>query len=433
MQGTQSASSALERRLDLALPIKQIESEVDNRLKKLARTVRIHGFRPGKVPMKIVAQQYGGQVRQEVMSDSVQRTFADAVKAQNLRVAGYPRFEAKESAAENFEFVATFEVYPEVEVSPLSDVSIKRPVTEVTDADLDRTIEILRKQRQHFHQVERAAVDGDKVTIDFEGTMDGAPFPGGQGRGHELVLGEGKFLPDFELNVKNLKAGDSKSFELTFPADYHAKELAGKLVKFEVHVHAVAEPHLPELNAEFAKSLGVADGDLSTMRAEVKANLEREAKKRMQAKLKEQIMQALLDHAKLEVPKALVEIEVGRLGEAAVRDLQGRGMTTKDINLPPEIFQAQAQRRVRLGLILAETVKRNGLTAKPDQVRAVIEEQAQSFEQPQEMVRWYYQQPERLAEVEAVVLEDNVVAWALKQAKVEDLSTPFQDLMESKK
>jgi trigger factor len=433
MQGTQSVSSALERRLDLALPIKQIESEVDDRLKKLARTVRIHGFRPGKVPMKIVAQQYGGQVRQEVMSDAVQRTFADAIKAQNLRVAGYPRFEAKESAAENFEFVATFEVYPEVEVSSLADVNIKRPVTEVTDADLDRTIEILRKQRQHFHQVERAAQDGDQVSIDFEGTMDGAPFPGGQGKAHELVLGEGKFLPDFELNVKNLKAGDSKSFELTFPADYHAKELAGKMVKFEVHVHTVAQPHLPELNAEFAKSLGVADGDLDKMRAEVKANLEREAKKRMQAKLKEQIMQALLDHAQLEVPKALVEIEVGRLGEAAVRDLQGRGMTTKDINLPPDIFQAQAERRVRLGLILAETVKKNGLIAKPDQVRAVIEEQAQSFEQPQEMVRWYYQQPERLAEIEAVVLEDNVVAWAVKQAKVEDLSTSFQDLMESKK
>jgi trigger factor len=322
MPETQSASSALERRLDLTLPIKQIESEVDNRLKKLARTARIHGFRPGKVPMKIVAQQYGGQVRQEVMSDAVQRTFADAVKAQNLRVAGYPRFEAKESAAENFEFVATFEVYPEVEISPLADVGIKRPVTEVTDADLDRTIEILRKQRQHFHRVEREARDGDQVTIDFEGTMDGAPFAGGQGKGHELVLGEGKFLADFELNVKNLKAGDSKSFELTFPADYHAKELAGKLVKFEVHVHAVAEPHLPELNAEFAKSLGVADGDLNKMRAEVKANLEREAKKRMQAKLKEQIMQALLDHAKLDVPKALVS-EVRRLGEAAVRICRG--------------------------------------------------------------------------------------------------------------
>jgi len=433
MQGTQSVSSALERRLDLVLPVKQIESEVDNRLKKLARTVRIHGFRPGKVPMKIVAQQYGGQVRQEVMSDSVQRTFADAVKAQNLRVAGYPRFEAKESAAENFEFVATFEIYPEVDINPLADVRIKRPVTEVTDADLDRTIEILRKQRQHFHPVERAARDADKVTIDFDGTMDGAPFPGGQGKGQELVLGEGKFLPEFELNVKNLKAGDTKSCELTFPADYHAKELAGKLVRFEIRVQAVAEPHLPELNAEFAKSLGVVDGDLNIMRAEVKGNLEREAKKRMQAKLKEQIMQALLDHAQLEVPKALVQIEVGRLRGAAGRDLQSRGMGTKDMNLAPEIFQAQAERRVRLGLILAETVKKHGLTAKPDQVRAVIEEQAQSFEQPQEMVRWYYQQPERLAEVEAVVLEDNVVAWALEQATVEDLSTPFQDLMESTK
>jgi trigger factor len=433
MPGSQSVNSALERRLDLTLPLKQIESEVDNRLKKLARTVRIHGFRPGKVPMKIVAQQYGGQVRQEVMSDSVQRTFADAVKAQNLRVAGYPRFEPKESAAENFEFVATFEVYPEVEIGSLADAHIRRPVTEVSDADLDRTIEILRKQRQHFHAVDRGAMDGDQVTIDFEGTLDGAPFSGGQGKGQEVVLGEGKFLPDFELNLKGLKAGESKSFELTFPADYHAKELASKQVKFQVEVRAVAEPHLPELNADFAKALGVEDGDLNKMRAEVKANLEREAKKRTQAKLKEQVMQTLLEHAQLEVPKALVEMEIGRLSERAMRDLQSRGMTTKDINLPPDIFQAQAEQRVKLGLILAETVKRNGLTARPDQVRAVIEEQAQSFEQPQEMVRWYYQQADRLAEVEAVVLEDNVVAWALQQAKVEDLSTPFQDLMENAK
>jgi trigger factor len=433
MQGSQAEGSALERRLNLAFPVKQIESEVETRLKKLARTVRIHGFRPGKVPMKIVAQQYGGQVRQEVMTDSVQKTFADAVKAQNLRVAGYPRFEPKESAAENFEFIATFEVYPDIEIGSLANASIKRPVTEVTEADVDRTIEILRKQRQHFHKVDRGALDGDQVTLDFEGTLDGAPFPGGHGKGHQFVLGEGRFLPDFETNVQGLRAEDSKSFELTFPADYHAKEMAGKTAKFQVEVHAVAEPHLPELNADFAKTLGVEDGDLGKMRAEVKANLEREAKKRIQAKVKEQVMQALVDHAKLEVPKSLVEIEIGRLAEGAVRDLQARGMTTKDINLPPDIFQAQAEKRVRLGLILAETVKKNGLTAKPDQVRAVIEEHAQSFEQPQEMVRWYYQQPERLAEVESVVLEDNVVAWALNQARVEDLPTAFQDLMGSAK
>ena len=434
-QASPETASPLERRLDLSFPLKQLESEIESRLKRIARTAKVPGFRPGKVPLKIVAQQYGGQIRQEVIGDSVQKSFSDAIRQQNLRVAGYPRIEAKQSqaAAESLEFTATFEVYPEVQVGDLSGATIRRPVTDIVDADVDRTIEVLRKQRQHFHRVDRAAINGDQVRIDFQGKLDGSAFEGGQGTNHSLNLGEGRFLPDFEAQVVGLKAGETKSFELTFPADYHAKDLAGKTVTFEVKVLEVSAPHLPELNAEFAIALGIVDGDLDKMRAEIKLNLQREAKKRVQARLKEQVMQTLIDHSALTTPKSLVEIEISRLSQDMLKDLQSRGMTTKDMNLPPELFVEQAERRVRLGLILSEVVKQNSLQARPEQVRSVIEEHAQSFEQPEEMVRWYYQQPDRLGEVEAVVLEDNVVTWVAEKAKAEDVPTPFQELMESAK
>jgi trigger factor len=434
-QASQDTASPLERHLDLSFPVKQLESEIENRLKRIARTAKLPGFRPGKVPLKIVAQQYGGQVRQEVIGDSVQKTFSDAIRQQNLKVAGYPRIEAKQppGAAENLEFTATFEVYPEIQLEDLSSAVIKRPVTEVTDADVARTIEVLRKQRRHFHAIDRGASNGDQVRIDFEGKIDGVPFEGGQGKDYTLVLGEGRLLPGFETQLLDMKAGEAKSFELTFPADYHGKEMAGKQATFEVKLLAVAEPHLPELNAEFAKALGVADGDLDKMRSEIRQNLEREKKKRIQARLKEQAMQALIDRSTLAVPKSLVEMEMERLNQDMLKDLQSRGMSTKDMKLPGEIFIDQAERRVKLGLILADVVKHNGLQAKPEQVRAVIEEHAQSFEQPEEMVRWYYQQPERLKEVESVVLEDNVVTWVVAKAQAEDVATPFQTLMESAK
>ena len=434
-QASPEIASPLERRLDLSCPLKQLESEIESRLKRIARTAKVPGFRPGKVPLKIVAQQYGGQVRQEAIGDSVQKSFSDAVRQQNLRVAGYPRIEAKQSqaATESLEFTATFEVYPDVQVGDLLEATIRRPVTEIVDADVDRTIEVLRKQRQHFHSVDRAAMTGDQVRIDFQGKLDGNVFDGGQGTNHSLHLGEKRFLPDFETQVVGMKAGETKSFELTFPADYHAKVLAGKTVTFEVTAQEVSSPHLPELNADFAKALGIVDGDLDKMRAEIRLNLQREAKKRVQARLKEQVMQALIDRSTLTIPKALVEIEISRLSQDMLKDLQSRGMTTKDMNLPAELFTEQAERRVRLGLILSEVVKQNGLQARPDQVRSVIEEHAQSFEQPEEMVRWYYQQPDRLGEVEAVVLEDNVVTWVGGKAKTDDVPTPFQELMESAK
>ena len=433
MQAATDTVNQLERHLTLALPVREIESEVETRLKRLARTVKIHGFRPGKVPLRIVNQQYGPQVREEVLSDSVQRAFSDAVRRENLRVAGFPRLERRPAAEDQLEFTATFEVYPEVQPGSLAGRVFRRPVTEVSEADVDRTLEILRKQRVHYHKTDRVAESGDQLTIDYVGRLDGESFEGGSGNGVKLVLGEGRFLPDFEASLPGMKAGEEKTFHVSFPSDYGAQNLAGKTAAFSVKVLEVGTPHVPELDAAFARTLGIADGNLEAMRVEVRANLQREAKKRVQARVKDQVMQALVETTQLALPKSLVDMEIQRLAEAALQDMKSRGMSAKDVQLPPEIFRPQAERRVRLGLILAEVVKRHNLQAKPEQIRAVIEEHAQSFEQPPEMVRWYYQQKDRVAEVEAVVLEENVVQWALGQGQVEDVPTPFAALVEPDK
>jgi trigger factor len=425
-------TNPLEKQLSLTLPVAQIEAEIENRLKRLARTVKMQGFRPGKVPFKFVTQQYGPQVRQEVMSDSVQKSFTAAVQQQNLRVAGYPRFESKKDAdgKDNIELTAVFEVYPDIKVGDISASSINRPVSHVEEADVDRTIDILRKQRVKYDSVARAAAKDDMVNIDFRGTLDGVEFDGGQGKAMQTVVGEGRMLPEFEAALVGVKKGDNKSFPLSFPADYHGKDVAGKTAMFQITVNDVLAPAMPEVNADFALGLGVVDGDVSKMRAEIKGNLEREVKKRKQQKLKDQVMEALLNATNLDVPTSLVEIETQRLLESTMQDLQSRGMNSKDmLNLSTDMFKEQAQRRVKLGLILGEVVKHHDLQAKPEQIRATLEDHAQSFEQPEQMVRWYYTQPERMQEVEALVLEDNVVAWALSQAKVQDQSMTMQELM----
>jgi trigger factor len=432
MQANLETLGQLERRLSVTLPAAEIVNEVENRLKRLSRTVKLHGFRPGKVPLKVVAQQFGLQVRQEVLGDAMQRSFGEAVRQQNLRVAGYPQFEPKPLAegAADFQYNATFEVYPDVVVGDITGVTIRRPVLEVGEAEVDRTLEIMRKQRVRFEPAERAAQAGDRVTLDFRGTIDRQDFPGSSARNQPAVLGEGRLLPDFERNAIGLRSGESKTFELRFPDEYHGREVAGKTARFEISVKQVAAPHLPEIDAGFAKSLGVADGDLSKMRAEVKANLEREVKARLKTRVKDQVMQTLLDATRIETPRGLVQAEVQRLQIAARQDLAARGVKANDeVSLPADLFEKQAQRRVNLGLILAELVKAHGLYAKPDQVRAAVEEQAQSYERPQEVVKWFYASPERLREIESSVLEDNVVAWALGAAKVVDAAVNFDELM----
>ncbi len=431
MQAEVQQQRPLERKLDFTFPATEIETQVETRLKQIARTAKFHGFRPGKVPMKIVAQQYGGKVRHEVMSDSLQRSFADQVKQQNIRIAGYPRFEPKENeASENsFQFTAVYEIYPEVVLGSLADKTIKRPIATIGDAEIDKTIEVLRKQRVHFHPVARVAQNGDQVDIDYDGQLEGAPFDGGQAKGALVVLGEGRLHGDFEASLSGMNAGESKTFAVTFPADYHGAQVAGKTVSFSVTVNKVSEPHLPELNEDFAKALGIKSGQMDDLRVDVRANLDREMKRRMQGKVKEQVMQTLLDSSTLEVPHTLIEMETRRLQQNAMQDFQSRGLAGKDRTLPLELFTDAAKRRATLGLIISEAVKQNKLEAKPEQLRAIIEEHSKSYEQPDVMVQWYYQQPEMLQEVQAVVMEDNVVAWALSQAKTEDVATPFDELM----
>jgi trigger factor len=415
----------LERRVSMSLPADDIEKQVDERLKKLARSVRMPGFRPGKVPLKLVAQTYGPQVRSEVMSDAVQKSFSNAVKEANLKVAGYPQIERKN----DFEFSATFEVYPEVKVGELSGASVEKPVVEVDDAALEKTLEILRKQRTKFEPAQRPALDGDRLTVDFQGTIDGQPFQGGEAKDFAFALGEGRMLPAFETAARGMAAGETKTFELEFPADYHGKEVAGKKASFTMTLKKNEEPRLPELDAEFAKSLGVADGDTAKMRAEVRANVEREVKKRVEGKVKEQALQALLGATPLEIPKSLVAMEANGMAERAVADLKARGIDPQQVPLNPQAFEETAKRRVALGLIIAELARSENLQPKPAEVRALVEQEAQSYESPAEVVKWFYMQPQRLSEMEALALETNVVKWVLTKAKVLDKQVTFDELM----
>ena len=431
MQTSLENLGLLERRLNMAVAVEEIEKQVDERLKKLSRNLRMAGFRPGKVPLKLVAQQYGPQVRSEVIGDTVQKAFSDAVREQNLKVAGYPRIEPRsgEADAKSIEFSATFEIYPEVVLGDIGESRIERPALTLGDAEVDKTLEILRKQRQHFHSVERPAAAGDRVTADFLGKIDGVEFVGGKASDFVFVLGEKQMLPEFEANTLGLAAGGSRTFELTFPADYHGKEVAGKRASFDLGVKLVEEPHLPEVDAEFARSLGVEDGDLARMRAEVRENIEREVKKRSQADIKNKAMQVLLDATRIDLPKALIEMETQRMVQAARADLEARGMKMEQVPINPEMFEQQAQRRVSLGLIIAELVRAHDLAPKPEQVRALVTEQAESYEQPDEVVKWIYSQPQRLSEMESLALEDNVVAWVLEQSKVEDKAVNFDEFM----
>ena len=422
----------LERRLSMSVPIEDIERRVDARLKKLAREVKMPGFRPGKVPVKLVAQQYGTQVRSEVLGDAVQQSFSEAVKAANLRVAGYPQIEKREGGDDKaLEFSATFEIYPEVKLGDVSAAVVERPRTDVSEADVDKTLEILRKQRTQYGAVSRAARDGDRLTVDFEGRIDGQPFAGGQAAGFSLVIGEGRMLPDFERAARGMTAVESKTFEVNFPADYHGKEVAGKTAAFALTVKQVEEARLPELDAAFAKSLGVADGDLAKMRAEIRANVEREVKKRVEARVKQQALEALLAATPLELPKALVAMETRELVERAAADLRARGLKFEKLPLEPQAFESSAQRRVALGLIIGELARAEGLQPKPAEVRALIEQEAQSYESPAEVVKWFYMQPQRLSEMEGLALEANVVQWVLRKASVADKPMPFDELMGS--
>lgn len=423
-------ASPLETKIDMAVAVSDIDREVRTRLKKLARTVKMSGFRPGKVPFKLVEQQYGLQVRSEAIGEAVQKAFTEALRERNLRIAGYPRIERKEAGdVEKLEFSAVFEVYPDIRLGDLSDRQIDRPVLEVGEAEVDQTIEVLRKQRTTFAAVARPAANGDRVIIDFTGRMDGAAFHGSDATDFPVMLGAGGMLPEFEAQLAGAQAGDNKAFDVTFPDGYHAKDLAGKTARFDVVVKSVEQPRLPDIDAEFAKALGIADGDLQRMRSEVAANLEREVRKRLRSRVKEQVMRLLLEVNPIDIPRALVEQEAAQLTENARGDLRNRGIDPKNVGVDSSWFGEQAARRVKLGLILAEIVNVKGLHAQPEQIRAMVDDFAQSYEDPSEVVRWYYAQRQQLAQVEALVIEENVVDWVLKNAKTVDKPIGFDEIM----
>ena len=423
----------LERKMTLTLPVNAIQSEVDARLKKLARTVKMDGFRPGKVPMNVVAQRYGYSVHYEVMNDKVGEAFAVAANEAKLRVAGQPRISEKEGAPEgDLQFDAIFEVYPDVKIKDLAAAEIDKVSADVSDAAIDKTLDILRKQRRTFAQraADAPAQEGDRATIDFEGKIDGETFAGGKAEDYQFLIGDGQMLKEFEEAVRGMKSGDSKTFPLNFPVDYHGKDVAGKQADFLVTVKKLEAAHLPEVNEALAKSLGIADATVEGLRSDIKKNLEREVKSRLLARNKNAVMDALVANAELDLPNSSVQAELDRMIENARADLKQRGMKDADkAPIPDDIFRPQAEKRVRLGLVVAELVRSNNLQAKPEQLKAHIEELAASYEKPQDVVRWYLSDNRRMAEVEAVVIENNVTDFVLSKAKVSEKSVSFDELM----
>lgn len=420
----------LERRLDMAVLHADIEREAEQQLKRIAKTAKMAGFRPGKVPMKMVEQMHGGQARSEALGAAIEKAFGQMVREQKLRVAGQPRIEPKAASNESqMEFTAIFEVFPEFTVAEITDRSIEKPVLPVTEAEVDKTIDVLRKQRTTYVPAGRASETGDRLVIDFTGRKDGEEFPGGKATDYPVFVGGGMMLPDFEAALVGVTDGQEKTFDVQFPEDYHAKDLAGNKVQFTVTVKSVEQPKLPEVDAEFARALGIANGDLDKMRSEVRTNLEREVTKRLRARVKEQAMNILVEANPIAVPTTMVQAEAQQMAENALRDLKQRNPQMGNMPVEASWFTDQATRRVKLGLIVAELVRAKDLHVKPEQVRAVVDEFAATFEDPQEVVRWYYSQPDRLAEAEALAMENNVVEWVLSNAKVTETPVAFDDLM----
>jgi trigger factor len=423
--------SNLERRMTISVPLAPLEGQIRQRLSQISRTAKFAGFRPGKAPIGLVNQHYGDQVRDEVYSKAVETSFGDAVEENKLRVAGFPNIEHKPfaEAAQDFEYTATFEVLPEIQLKDLSKVKIEQPALEVADADVEKTLDVLVKQRVTFEPVKRAAKKGDRINIALIASIDGKEVERTADNGIDLVLGEPGRMADFDDALLGGKAGATKTFEIAYPADHNPAQLAGKTVSYEVTFNTVSQPVLPPVDAEFAKSLGVEDGNIDTMKTEIKASLTQEVEKRVKARVKEAVFQALIAEAEFEAPKAIVGSEINRLMQVTAQNLQQRGMDPKAIQLEPAMFEEQAKRNAALRLILAEVVNTNNLQATPDQIRAMVDTFAQSFEKPAELVSWYYADVKRLDEPAALATEENVVNWVLNQAKVTNKKIKFDELM----
>jgi len=430
MQVSVEITSGLGRRLTIGVPAARVESEVAARLEKAAKSVRIKGFRQGRVPMKVIQQRFGPGVRQEVLGEVMSQSFYEAVRQEDLKPAGQPTIEPRSLASgKDLEFTATFEVYPEIELIDFSKLNVERPVAEVTEADIDKMIDVLRNQQATWVMVERAAVDGDRVNIDFTGRRDGEPVDGASGAGSELVLGSGRMIPGFEAGIEGMSAGETRVVELRFPDEYHAEALRGAEVAFEIHVNSVAEKQMPELDDEFFSRYGVDDGGLDGFRIEVRSNMERELKQALRNKVKGRVMNALHERTDIDVPQSLVQQEIETLRRQTMRQFGGEAARFDPAMLPDEMFQAQAQRRVALGLLLGEVIRKENLRADPARVRSVVEEMASTYEEPEEVISWYYGNRDQLASVEAVVLEDQVIDTILERAAVTDAACSYEEAL----
>ena len=431
MSATVEIISKLERRMTVTVPMKPIEDEINQRISQLMRTAKLPGFRPGKVPAKFVQQQYGAQARDEALTNAIERSFSEGVESNKLRVAGYPNIEHKPfaEADKEFEYVATFEVFPEVEIGDLSKVKVERPVLDVAAADVQRTLDVLVKQRATYEPVKRVAKKGDKVKLGLSASIDGNEVESTGGQTIDLVIGEGGRVPQFDDHLVGAKAGGEATFEITYPADHQPDQLAGKTVSYKVNFVEVAQVKLPEIDADFAKTLGVDDGDVEKMKAEIKESLSQEVTKRVRQNVKEQVFDALVSNAKFELPNALLGMEIDRLMQMSRHNLQQRGVDLANVTLEPSMFEDQAKRGATLRLVLMHLVNEHSLQADADQVRAMVDQFSVSFERPEDVVRWYYDDFKRLDEPAALATEENVVNWVLATAKVTDKKVKFDDLM----
>lgn len=433
MQVSVEATGQLERRLTISVDNAVIDAAIQDRLKKLSRTVKMKGFRTGKVPMQMVQQHYGPQARQEVLGEVMQSSFYEAITKEKLRPAGYPNFQATAAnPGEVFQYTATFEVYPEL-TSVKTEIAVEKPVATINDADVDAMIETIRKQHHTWETVDRAAQEGDRVVVDFNGMVDGKPIAGGQGKAYPVELGKGRMIKGFEEGLSGVAANDEKDLDLQFPENYHAKELAGKPAKFHIKVHHVEASVPPKDDAELAKRLGIDDGDAAKMRQEIRQNMQRELDSTLASKLKQVVMDELLKANPVELPKVLVESESQHLAEQMANNLIRQGMPKDQVQLQPSVFADQAKRRVGLGLILAELISKQALKAEADRVRKKVEAIAAPYERPQEVISWYYSDKQRLGEIESLVLEEQVVDNIMSQAKVSEKSLSFNEVMNPQK
>lgn len=427
MQVSVEQTGNLERKVTVQVPAERVEDEVTNRLRNLARRVRMDGFRPGKVPFKVVQKRYDGQVRGEVLSDLVQQTLSEALRQENLRPAGGPRIEPKKmEPGQALEYSAIFEVYPQIELASLDSAAVEKPAAEVTDADVDKMLEKLRTQRATWNEVEREAREGDQITVNFEGSIDGQVFAGGKGDQVPIVLGSGTMIEGFESQLEGAKAGEHRTVDVRFPDDYRAKEVAGKDAKFEVDVVKVAEPVLPEMDDDFAQAFGVKEGGVEALRSEVRGNMERELEQKVRAHIKEQVLERLLEANEIEVPKALVDEEITRLISQATgkspEELRG-------MNLPREAFEERARKRVALGLLIGEVINKNELQLDADRVSETLNRVAASYEDPEEVIQAYRKNPSLRNDLEAHVMEEQVVDLLVGQMQVKEKRMAFDDLM----